>query len=118
MGFFDRFAPKGEAVDGGVRGTAQVVSITEYRPGSKLQQAHIDLVVSGEGFDPTAVVYDGLVQHDRWLRAGQQVPVLVDRANPQRFSILWEDVPTPAEASQAAAAELAAELKRKAEGGS
>ena len=116
MGFFDRFAPEGEAIDGAVRGTGQVVSITEYRPGSKLQQAHIDLVVSGEGFDPTAVVYDGLVQYDRWLRAGQQVPVLVDPADPQRFSILWEEVPDPADASHAAAEHLAAELKRNAEG--
>src|SRR3954470_22548941 len=110
MGFFDRFAPKGKAIAGGIRGTAQVVSTTAYFGGSVLQKAKMNLVLNAEGMSPTAVLFDGLIHNQKWPHPGQVLPALIDPANPQQYSILWEEVPDAKDVAAATAQGIAAAM--------
>lgn len=110
MGFFDRFAPKGKAIDGGIRGTAQVVSTTGYFGGSVLQNATMNLVLNAHGMSPMAVVFKGLVHNQKWPHPGQVLPALIDPANPQNFSVLWEEVPDAKDVAAATAQGIAAAM--------
>jgi hypothetical protein len=110
MGFFDMFAPKGKALDGGIRGTAQVVSITGYIGQSVIQNARMHLVLNGQGVTPTAVQFSGSVHSQKWPQPGQVLPALIDPANPQSYSILWEEVPNTKDVAAATAQGIAAAL--------
>jgi hypothetical protein len=110
MGFFDMFAPKGKAIAGGLRGTAQVVSTTAYFGGSVLQKARMNLVLNAEGMSPRAVLFDGLVHHEKWPHAGQVLPALIDPADPEKYSILWEEVPNANDVATATAQGIAAAM--------
>ena len=110
MGFFDMFAPKGKQIDGGIRGTAQVVSTTGYFGRAVLQNARMNLVLNGQGVSPTAVLYEGLIHNQKWPHAGQVLPALINPANPQQYSILWEEVPNAKDAAAATAQGIAAAL--------
>ncbi len=110
MGFFDMFAPKGKQIDGGIRGTAQVVSTTGYFGRAVLQNARMNLVLNGQGVSPTAVLYEGVIHNQKWPHAGQVLPALIDPANPQKYSILWEEVPDSKDAAAATAQGIAAAL--------
>jgi len=110
MGFFDRFAPKGKAFDGGIRGTAQVVSTTGYFGSSVLQNATMNLVLNAQGMSPTAVLFKGLIHNQKWPHPGQVLPALIDPADPQRYSILWEEVPDSKDVAAATAQGIAAAM--------
>ena len=110
MGFFDMFAPKGKAIEGGIRGTAQVVSTSGFYGQSVLQNARMNLVLNGQNVTPTAVEFKGLVHNEKWPRPGQVLPALIDPANPQNYSILWEEVPNSKDAAAATAQGIAAAL--------
>jgi Short C-terminal domain len=94
-----------------VRGTAQVVSASMNRGRGILQMCRMQLVIQAEGIPPTAVSFNGLVHYDRWPAPGMVLPVTVDRAEPQRISIDWDEVPSRAERSQQSAEGLAAMLR-------
>ena len=49
--------------------------------------------VAGDGFGPVAVEHSTGVPAKRCPRSGQKVPVIVDRADPRRLTILWKEVP-------------------------
>jgi hypothetical protein len=110
MGFFDLFAPKGKQIAGGIRGTAQVVSTTGYFGRAVLQNARMNLVLNGQNVTPTAVQFNGLIHHQKWPHAGQTLPALIDPANPQNYSILWEEVPNSKDAAAATAQGIAAAM--------
>ena len=110
MGFFDLFAPKGKQIAGGIRGTAQVVSTTGYFGRAVLQNARMNLVLNGEGVTPTAVQFSGLIHNQKWPHPGQVLPAMIDQANPQNYSILWEEVPNSKDAAQATAQGIAAAM--------
>jgi hypothetical protein len=110
MGFFDLFAPKGKQIAGGIRGTAQVVSTTGYFGRAVLQNARVNLVLNGDGITPTAVLYEGLIHNQKWPHPGQVLPAMIDRGNPQNYSILWEEVPNSKDAAAATAQGIAAAM--------
>jgi hypothetical protein len=110
MGFFDMFSPKGKQIDGGIRGTAQVVSISGYNGQSVIQNASMHLVLNGQGVTPTAVQFYGHVHSQKWPQPGQVLPALIDPRNPQVYSILWEEVPNSKDVAAATAQGIAAAL--------
>ena len=69
-------------------------------------------VVSGEGVAPTAVQYNGLIKTALWPSPGSQLPVVVDRADPRKFAIRWDqagaDRPTALDQAEALAAAMRA----------
>ena len=67
-------------------------------------------VVSGEGVTPTAVQYSGLIRTSLWPSPGSQLPVIVDRADPRKFAIQWDQAgasqPTALDQAEALAAAM------------
>jgi hypothetical protein len=77
-----------------VRGTAQVVSCTSHLGDGVTQNCRMQLVVQAEGVPAKAVEHSGPVHYKRWPSPGVTLPVTVDRANPERLKVEWEEVGT------------------------
>jgi hypothetical protein len=94
-----------------VRGTAQVVS-SSLPPHATHGRCKMHLVVQADGLDATAVEHGAwIVPTDRWPYPGEVLPVTVDRLNPERIDIDWDEVPKAGEQSAAQAEALAAQLR-------
>jgi hypothetical protein len=96
---------------GGVRGTAQVTSCSQYMGRGVYSMCRMQLVVQAEGVAPTAVEFEGLVHRKRWPQPGMTLPVSVDPANPQKVSIEWDEVPDSRDRSRANAEAMAAMMR-------
>src|SRR5205085_10451665 len=83
MGLFERMKDP-------VRGTASVVDVSGGLQGTK---AHIRLIVTAEGVPPTPVDYGTWGHEGQRPSEGDSIPVTVDRANPQKFTIEWSEIP-------------------------
>ncbi len=75
-----------------VRGTAQVVSCTDHRGHGVRQSCRMQLMVRGEGVPAKAIEHSGLVHLRYWPSPGMTLPVTVDRANPQRVRVEWQEL--------------------------
>ena len=106
MGFFSKLKGGG----GGIRGTAQVTSCSQYQEGI-YSRCRMQLIVQAEGVAPTAVEFEGLVHRKRWPQPGMTLPVTVDPANPQKVSIEWDEVPDSRDRSRANAEAMAAMMR-------
>jgi hypothetical protein len=111
MGLKDLLKGGGGGMEDPVRGTAQVVSASMNRGRGILQMCDVQLVVQAEGVQPTAVAYRGLVHRDRWPMPGMVLPVTVDRADPQRVDIEWDEVESSKDRSRQSAEDLAAMMR-------
>lgn len=49
-------------------------------------------VISGEGIEPTAAQFSGLIKTSNWPSPGSSLPAIVDRADPRKFAIQWDKV--------------------------
>ena len=107
MGFFSKLKGGG----GGVRGTAQVTSCSQYQGRAVYSMCRMQLIVQAEGVAPTAVEFEGLVNRKRWPQPGMTLPVTVDAANPQKVSIEWDEVPDSRDRSRANAEAMAAMMR-------
>jgi hypothetical protein len=107
VGFFSRLKGGG----GGVRGTAQVTSCSQYQGRAVYSMCRMQLIVQAEGVAPTAVEFEGLVHRKRWPQPGMTLPVSVDPANPQSVSIEWDEVPDARDRSRANAEAMAAMMR-------
>jgi hypothetical protein len=56
------------------------------------QSGRLTGVITAEGVDAVAVQLNGLFRSSKWPRPGQTLPVIVDRADPNRFAIDWDKV--------------------------
>jgi hypothetical protein len=74
-------------------------------------------VVSGEGVAPTAVQYNGLIRTGLWPSPGTQLPVIVDRADPRKFAIQWDQAGTNRSSALDQAEALAAAMRREGDSG-
>ena len=99
-----------------VRGTAQVVSCTGYQGNGVMQNCRMQLVVQGEGVPAKAIEHSGLVHRKRWPSAGMTLPVTVDRANPERVKVEWDEVESSRDRAEAAAEGLAATIRGEGPG--
>jgi len=76
-----------------VRGTLQVTAST-YPPDSATSgNFAINGIVTAPGIAPTAVEHSGIAKVKKWPHSGHTLPVTVDRADPTRISIEWDEVP-------------------------
>ena len=66
MGLFSKLSRGG----GGVRGTAQVTSASQYQGRAVYSMCRMQLIVQAEGVPPTAVEFEGLVHRKRWPSRG------------------------------------------------
>jgi hypothetical protein len=67
-------------------------------------------VVSGPGIAPVAVTHTGMAPQDKMTRPGQVVPVDLDPADPARFRIDWDQVPTAMDYGLALARDVIARM--------
>ncbi len=111
MGLKDLLKGGGGAMSDPVRGTAQVVAASMNRGRGILQMCTVQLVVQADGVPPTAISYQGLVHRDRWPMPGMVLPVTVDRADPQRVEIEWDEVQSSRDRSRQSAENLAAMMR-------
>ena len=107
-------------------GRSSVAAMTDPVPGTMLVTAasvpsrnavfhmsRITGVVSAEGVEPTAVHYNGLIRTSLWPSPGRQLPVIVDRADPRKFAIQWDQAGTSESSSLGQAEALAAAMRAK-----
>ena len=110
MGLFgDMF--KGLRMKDPVRGQAQVVSSTAHRGDGIWQNCHMQLVVQAEGVPATSAERHELVHHQKWPMPGLTLPVTVDRADPSKFKIEWDEVQDSRDRAAANAEALAAMMR-------
>jgi hypothetical protein len=93
------------------RGTLRVSACTMVDPGATSGNYNLDGVVSADGLLPTAINHSGIAKASRWPSPGQELPVVVDRADPSSIRIQWDEVQTGDERGAASAARLAAAMR-------
>jgi hypothetical protein len=113
MGLFGDML-KGVRMQDPVRGHAQVVSCTSHHGEGFYQNCHMQLVVQAPGVPATSVEEHDLVRHDRWPFPGMTLPVTVDRANPQKVKIEWDEVESSKDRSKRSADAIAAAMRGEA----
>jgi hypothetical protein len=93
-----------------VRGSAQVVACSRMTQAAVASNCVMNLVVSADGIAATPVEHEAIVRQDRWPQAGQILPVTVDRADPTRLKVEWDEVRTHEERIAEQAEALAAQM--------
>jgi hypothetical protein len=70
-------------------------------------------VISGDGVEPFAAQYQGLIRTALWPSPGTSLPVIVDRADPGRFAIQWDQLATRGDSALGNAEALAAAMRAR-----
>lgn len=96
-----------------VPGTMLVTAASMPSRNAVFHMSRITGIVSGEGVAPTAVQYHGLIRTALWPSPGRQLPVIVDRADPQKFAIQWDQAGTSESSALNQAEALAAAMRAK-----
>jgi hypothetical protein len=112
VGWFSR--RKRDGITNPVRGQLQVVACSPFPDaGGEVilyPECEIDGVITAERLVPSSVHHSGYeVPKAKWPRPGMVLPVTVDIADPSRFRIEWDQVPTGQEAAENLAAHLRGE---------
>ena len=103
-------------IDDPVRGTAHVVSISAPSREASSFNCDMSLTVAPEGMEPYAMRYSCFVSAKKYPGPGATLPVTVDRHNPDRLRIEWDEVQTGAESGMEAAEQMAEMLKARRAG--
>src|SRR5262245_59765913 len=85
---------RGKRMKDPVRGSAQVLACSRITQAAVASNCAMSLVVSATGIPAPPVEHDCMCRQDRWPRGGQVLPVTVDRADPTRLRIEWDEVRT------------------------
>ena len=99
-----------------VPGTMLVTAASMPSRRAAFHMSRITGVVSADGIEPTAVQYVGLIRTALWPSPGRQLPVIVDRADPRKFAIQWDQSGTSEESALGQAEALAAAMRAKRDG--
>jgi hypothetical protein len=95
-----------------VDGTAQVVGSTQPPDSATSSNVNLTVVVQAEGVEATSVEFSCIAPTKKWPFPGETLPVTVDRADPERIKVRWDDVPEAGDVSKAQADALAAQLNQ------
>ena len=85
---------RGKRMKDPVRGTAHIAGCSRYLGNGITSNCAMTLVVQADGLAATQVDHECFVHRDRWPSPGQTLPVTVDRADPSRLKIEWDEVRT------------------------
>lgn len=100
-----------------VPGTMLVTAASMPSRNAVFHMSRITGVISAEGVEPTAVQFGGLIRTSLWPSPGKQLPVIVDRADPQKFAIQWDQVGSSQASALGQAEALAAAMRAKQKDG-
>lgn len=95
-----------------VDGMAQVVGSTQAPENATSGNVKLTLVVQAEGIEATSIEHSCLAPTKKWPFPGSSLPVTVDRADPDRLKVRWDDVPDHGEVSKQQADALAAQMNQ------
>ena len=93
-----------------VRGSAYIVGCSRHRGRGVMQNIAMTLVVTADGLAATQVDHECLCHRSRWPSPGQTLPVTIDRADPSRLKVEWDEARTHEDRVQEQAAEMAAAM--------
>jgi hypothetical protein len=96
-----------------VPGTLLVTAATLPSQRAIYAAGRVTGVISADGVEAFAVQHRGLMKTSRWPRPGQQLPVIVDRADPRNFAVAWDKVQNTADAALGSAEALAAAMRAR-----
>jgi Short C-terminal domain len=99
-----------------VDGVAQVVGSTQPPDSATSANVNLTLVVQAEGVSATTVEHSCIAPTKKWPYPGETLPVTLDRADPDRLKVRWDDVPESADVSRQQAEALAAQLNQGGRG--
>jgi len=74
-------------------GTLRLTSCSYPPESSARSSCQLTGMLTVPGMAPAAVEHSGPAPAHKWPQPGQEVPVRVDRADPRRLVILWDEVP-------------------------
>ena len=94
-----------------VKGTLQVTATTYPPAGATSGNYSLNGIVSGDGIPPTAVEHAGIAKTKKWPQNGQTLPVTVDRADPTRLHIEWDEVEDSWASARSSAEKMAAMMR-------
>jgi hypothetical protein len=94
-----------------VEGVLRITGITIPDSTATSANYRLDGVVSADGLMPTAIVHHGMAPANRWPSPGDELPVTVDRAKPERLVVHWKELPTGQATAQQAAQQLADQMR-------
>jgi Short C-terminal domain len=115
MGLMDAF--KSMRMKDPVDVDAQVVSVSEP-PHATHGTAVMNLVVQLPGQEAQSIECTSVpAPVAKWPTPGGQLPVTVDRANPEKCKVRWDDVPDSADIAKQQADALAAQMNQGGGGG-
>jgi hypothetical protein len=83
---------KGVRMKDPVRGQAQVVSCSMHRGEGTWENCRLQLVVQGEGVPAASVEHEEMIHYGKWPSPGIALPITIDRSNPKKFKIEWDEV--------------------------
>src|SRR5436305_2817207 len=109
MGLFAKMAEK--RMKDPIAGTAKVVSISMPDPSATSQNYVMQCVVSADGIAPTAARHKGMAKTSKWPSPGEELPITIDRGDPERFIIRWEEVQSGREQAAQLAQQMAAQMR-------
>jgi hypothetical protein len=95
-----------------VDGTAQVVGSTQPPDNATSSNVNLTVVVQAEGVPATSVEFSCIAPTKKWPFPGETLPVTVDRADPERIKVRWDDVPEAADVSKQQAEALAQQMNQ------
>ena len=96
-----------------VPGTMLVTAASMPSRNAIFHMSRITGIISAEGVEPTAVQFGGLIRTALWPSPGKQLPVIVDRADPRKFAIQWDQASTDQASALGQAEALAAAMRAK-----
>jgi hypothetical protein len=96
-----------------VRGTAQVVSCSSPSGTGAVHNCHMELVVRADDVPAKAIEHTDEVDRQHWPSPGATLPVTVDRDDPKRLKVEWDETESSSDRAEAAAARLTSKLRRR-----
>jgi hypothetical protein len=94
-----------------VEGTCQVVGINYPDPMATSQNYRMECVVTAPGIDPTATTHKGMCSTAKWPGPGDELPITIDRSNPEHFVVHWDQLRTGREEAMGQAQAVAEEMR-------
>jgi hypothetical protein len=95
-----------------VQGTAQVVASSRPPHNTLYSPLEMTLVVQADGIAPTSVRHkQKAARTNKFPVPGQVIPVEIDRRDPTRVRVLWDQIPTRDEQARAQGDALAATMR-------
>jgi hypothetical protein len=90
-----------------VQGTFQLTAVSAAPYQATSGNFNATGVVSGPGLAPTPIEHKGMAKVSKWPFPGMTLPVTVDRAEPTKVRIEWDQLPTARDSAMASAQRLA-----------